>query len=77
MLLWKRRVDKVRQRYHYGKRGKFGKKLKFPKVTHTMYIQNPVSGLMEGREGVRGVGDRTGIIRERSLSRVVGRTPAP
>lgn len=63
------------------KRGSFGKKASFPKVTHTVFVQDlttrdgtPADGRFKGRRTVLGVGDRTGIIREGKAGRILGRT---
>lgn len=55
------------------KRGKFGKKKKFPQITGTMFLQDPQSGKMLGRTHVKGKGDDTGIYRESAAGRIVGR----
>jgi hypothetical protein len=55
-------------------RGKFGLVKSFPNVNKTMFLQDPGTGLMEGRETVRGKGDGTGIYREDDAGRITGRT---
>lgn len=55
-------------------RGKIGKIVPFPRVTKTMFLQDPDTGRMEGRETVKGTGDLTGIYRESKEGRIFGRT---
>lgn len=38
---------------------------------HTIYLQNPVTGEMEGREEVKGIGDRTGVLRVKKPFKVL------
>ena len=59
------------------KRGKIGELHAHRNINKTMFLQSPVTGKMEGRETVRGVGDGTGIFREEAEGRILGRTNSP
>jgi len=54
-------------------RGPIGRKQALPRVQHTIYLKSN-SGLFKGRKRVEGSGDSTGIIRELSKGRILGRT---
>lgn len=65
------------QRYWTGKKLKRGPPklpLKKLKVWHTHYLQDPKTGLMEGRERAK-IGERTGVLIDTSTGRIFGRFP--
>ena len=73
----KRRPNQPKKYPKPYRRGKTGSILKTPFITKTIYVQDPTTGQLKGRNRIEVGADKTGILLESKDKRIFGRTLAP